>query len=527
MKKLLALLCVATMILSLSACGGEPQTDLQEPNTESSQPGEQKEDGEKTASAKDKDTLVFISHMTSETLDPLTTASSSGVDKNAMHQIFDCLLQFDNEGTPIPCLAESWEDADDGRAVIFHLRKDVKFHDGTPFNADAVVYTFNKQFENPLTSYITTYYTACEKVDDYSVKITKATPHVALLSMMAEGPFIVSPTAYEKGAEQFAKNPIGTGAYKFESQGTDQYVHLTANEEYFDGAPYYKKVIIRTPVDSSTAVVALQNGEADIAINLTPNQLALVKEDPNLVAEVNTGWAIKYLNFYAEPLKSDENLRKAIYYAINRENAAMFNNEPETIASTTLYPTRVMGDYVSLQTVDGYNVEKAKEYLAQSNYDGETLKLYISANEASIAQSVQADLQMIGINVEIVQLDTNAYYAKFTDGTCQMVILDFGTDQLSTEDMLNFYSTSGYYGQCVYTTPEYDALMEKINAEYNAEARKELVKEALEMQYGFYNMVPMYESYFNFIHRAELTGFNPVSGANYVYYLGKVKPADA
>ena len=146
MKKLLALLCVATMILSLSACGGEPQTDLQEPNTESSQPGEQKEDGEKTASAKDKDTLVFISHMTSETLDPLTTASSSGVDKNAMHQIFDCLLQFDNEGTPIPCLAESWEDADDGRAVIFHLRKDVKFHDGTPFNADAVVYTFNKKF---------------------------------------------------------------------------------------------------------------------------------------------------------------------------------------------------------------------------------------------------------------------------------------------------------------------------------------------------------------------------------------------
>ena len=287
MKKFIAFLCALTMAVSMTACGGTSQTQTEE-NTTSAETTSETTSAENTVQA-DDDTLVFISHMTSETLDPLTTASSSGVDKNAMHQIFDCLLQFDNEGTPVPCLAESWEDTDDGKAVLFHLRQDVTFHDGTPFNADAVVYTFDKQFANPLTSYVTTYYTACEKVDDYTVKITKATPHVALLAMMAEGPFIVSPTAYEKGADQFAKNPVGTGAYKFESQGSDQYVHLTANEDYFDGAPYYKKVIIRTPVDSSTAIVALQNNEADIAINVTPNQLALVEEDPNLVAEVNTG----------------------------------------------------------------------------------------------------------------------------------------------------------------------------------------------------------------------------------------------
>lgn len=525
MKKLMAFLCALTMAVSMTACGGTSQTQTEE-NTTSAETTNETTSAENTVQA-DDDTLVFISHMTSETLDPLTTASSSGVDKNAMHQIFDCLLQFDNEGTPVPCLAESWEETDGGKAVLFHLRQDVTFHDGTPFNADAVVYTFDKQFANPLTAYVTTYYTACEKVDDYTVKITKATPHVALLAMMAEGPFIVSPTAYEKGADQFAKNPVGTGAYKFESQGSDQYVHLTANEDYFDGAPYYKKVIIRTPVDSSTAIVALQNNEADIAINVTPNQLALVEEDPNLVAEVNTGWSIKYLNFYAEPFTSDENLRKAVYYAINRENAAMFNNEPETVAAKTLYPLRVMGDYADLQTIDGYDVAKAQEYLAQSNYNGETLKLYISSNEALIAQSVQADLQAIGINVEIVQLDTNAYYAKITDGGCQMTILDFGTDQVSTEDMLNFYVSDGYYGAYVYKTPEYDAVMEKIDNEYDAQARRELVKQALEMQYSFYNMVPMYESYFNFVHRAELTGFNPVSGANYVYYLGKVKPANA
>lgn len=524
MKKLLALFCAAAMMMSFAACGGGEQTapDANEEkapttgeNTEASAPAD-----------KDKDTLVFISHMTSETLDPLSTASATGVDKNVMHQIFNCLLQFDNEGNPIPCLAESYEESEDSKSVVYHLRKDVKFHDGTDFNADAVVYTFNKQFENPLTQWAKTYYTSCEKVDDYTVKITKAKPYVALNSMMAEGPWIVSPTAYEKGADEFAKHPIGTGAYKFESQGSDQYVHLVANEEYFEGAPYFKKVTIRTPVDSSTAVVALQNGEADIAINLTPNQLALVEQDKNLVAEVNTGWSIKYLNFYAEPFTSDENLRKAVYYAINRENAAMFNNEPATEPATTLYPKRVMDDYAELQTIDGYDVEKAKEYLAKSNYNGETLKIYISQNEASIAQSVQADLQIIGVNSEIVQLDTNAYYAKFVDGTCQMTIMDFGTDQNSTEDMLNFYVSDGYYGNVVAKNPEYDALMKKIDVEYDKDARREMVDQALDMQYELYNMVPLYESYFNFIHRADLTGFNPVSGANYVYYLGKVKPVN-
>ena len=219
MKKIIALLCAMAMAFGMAACGQETTGSQQSTGETTTEQTTEQESAQTTAA--DKDTLVFISHMTSETLDPLTTASSSGVDKNAMHQIFDCLLQFDNDGNPIPCLAESWEDTDDGKAVLFHLRQDVTFHDGTPFNADAVVYTFDKQFENPLTAYITTYYTACEKVDDYTVKITKATPHVALLPMMAEGPFIVSPTAYEKGAEEFAKNPVGTGAYKFESQGAD------------------------------------------------------------------------------------------------------------------------------------------------------------------------------------------------------------------------------------------------------------------------------------------------------------------
>lgn len=532
MKRFLAFLCALTLALSLAACGSKPDNGNNSQggqNNNVSNPSGGSDDSNDPGSASGaafdgRDTLVFISHMTSETLDPLSTVTT-GIDKNAMHQIFDCLLQFDDNGVPVPCLAESWEDADDGHAVIYKLRQDVTFHDGTPFNADAAVYTFDKYLSNPMNASMTTYYTSCEKVDDYSIKITKATPYVRLNNLMAEGPWFVSPTAYEKGAEEFAKNPVGTGAYKFESQGADQYVHLTANEDYFEGAPYFKKAVIRTPMDSSTAIVALQNGEADIAINVTPNQLALVEADPNLTASVNTGWSIKYLNFYAEPFLSDENLRKAVFYAVNRENAALFNNEPETIPAAGLYAERILGNaYKGLVEVPGYDPEQAKEYLAQSSYGGETLHLYISALEASIATSVQADLQAIGMNVEIVQLDTNAYYEKITDGTCEMTILDFGTDMTSAEDMLNFYTSSGYYGDFVINTPEYDALMAQISGEYDEAARTEMMKQALQMQLEFYNQVPMYESFFNYVYRSDLTGFNPISGATYVYYLGKITP---
>lgn len=516
MKKFLAVLCAMAIAFGLAACASNPAENSNPQGEQSSAAGN---------SSDEKDTLVFISHMTSETLDPYSTVSS-GFDKNVMYQIFDCLLQFDDEGNVIPCLAESWEETEDGKAVVFKLREDVTFHDGTPFNADAVVYSIDLFLSNPLNSYALMYFTDCEKVDEYSVKITKGTPTAKLYNYLAEYIYIVSPTAYEKGAEEFAKNPVGTGAYKFESQGADQYVRLGANEDYFGGAPYFKKVIIRTPLDSSSAIVALQTGEADIAINVTPNQLSLVENDPNLTAVVNTGWSIKYLSFFAEPFLSDENLRKAVYYGVNRENAALFNNEPETTPATQLFPERLLGkEYSGLVTVPGYDFDLAKEYLEKSSYDGETLYIYISANEASIATSVLADLQALGISAEIVQLDMNAYYDKPLDGDCQITIGDYGTDVTSTEDMLGYWSNVlGFYGGSIVCTDEYDALITQISEEYDAAARKELVKQAMEMQVEFCNLVPLYESYFNYIHRSDLTGFNPISGATYVYYLGKITP---
>ena len=475
--------------------------------------------------AAEKDTLVFVSHMSSETFD---TVNSTMYDKNVMHQVYDTLTAFDNEGNVIPNLAESWEETEDNHGYIFHLREDVTFHDGTPFNADAVIFTLTKLKESTAQAWLFSSIGEFSKIDDYTVRIDKATAYTKLLNFLAEYPFIFSPTAYESDPDHLANKPVGTGAYVFNNLGSDGYVYLDSNPDYFKGEPYYKHLVIRTPLDSSTAVMALQNGEVDIAIALAANQIPVVEKDANLVAEVSDAWSIKYVAMEGDRFQNDENLRKAVYYAINRENAITFNNEPEgTPVATDFYAKRIMGDYAGKVEIGGYDPDLAKEYLAKSNYDGGTIKLTISQDLSNIAQAVQADLSAVGINTEIVQVDMNAYYAAMQDGTCELTIADMGTDYLSAEDMLFYYTSGGTYGPYVYTNDEFDALYQQLTQLWDDAEREPVALEAIEMQVGFANLVPLYESNFNFVHRADLTGFNPISGGTYVYYLGDVKPADA
>ena len=510
MKKrawLAAILAAALMLGTLAGCGNGSES------------------GGNTGSAGEKDTLVFVSHMSSESFD---TINNTMYDKNVMHQVYDTLTAFDNEGNIIPNLAESWEETEDNHGYIFHLRQDVKFHDGTDFNADAVIFTLQALKETTANAWLFSSIGEFSKIDDYTVRIDKANASCKLLNFLAEYPFIVSPTAYESDPEHLATKPVGTGAYVFNNLGSDGYVYLDSNPDYFKGEPYYKHLVIRTPLDSNTAVVALQNGEVDIAIALAANQMPIVEQDDSLVAEINDAWSLKYVLMEGERFQNDENLRKAVYYAINRENAIIYNNEPEdTPVATDFFAQRIMGDYAGQVDVGGYDPELAAEYLAQSNYDGGTIQITISQDLAALAQSVQADLSAIGINTEIVQVDMNAYYAAMQDGTCEMSIADLGTDYLSPEDMLSYYTSSGTYGPYVYTTDEYDALYNQAIQIWDDEERAPLTLQLIEMQVDFANLVPLYESNFNYVYRAGLTGFNPISGGTYVYYLGDVKPVDA
>ena len=235
MKKIVVLSLVAIFMITAFAGCGSPAAEVQE-----------------------KDTLTVVANIRAESLDP---ASGKVGDHTVYHALYDSLVKYGPEGTVLPALAESWEVSDDGLTYTFKLREGVIFHDGSAFNADDVIYTFNTYKDIPL--FIRFFmepalFVSWEKVDDYTVKFTTSLAYTKFLQTMAlMGQILPEERADDPTA--FESSPIGTGAYKFVALESDGTVKMEAFEDYYLGKPVYKEAVVRSPMDPSTAVVALQH----------------------------------------------------------------------------------------------------------------------------------------------------------------------------------------------------------------------------------------------------------------------------
>ncbi|MDF3018264.1 MAG: peptide transporter substrate-binding protein, partial [Thermomicrobiales bacterium] len=268
-------------------------------------------------------------------LDPRTTDTQEGYI--VASNVYDCLVLYDLGATTIrPGLAESWEISEDGLVYTFNLRQGVSFHDGEPFNADAVVTWYNSvDEESPdsqydatrmvyIADFITNWIDTVEAVDEFTVRMTLPEPYAPLLANLAipiAG--IVSPAAIARGLDDVAVNPSGTGAFRLASPDDwtrDSQMVLQANPDYWGGAPKVEQFIVRVIPESSTRLQSLEAGEIDIAWALVPEDVERTRENPDLVvvedAGLNTNWA--NFNVTLEPFTSKE-VRQALNYAVNKE----------------------------------------------------------------------------------------------------------------------------------------------------------------------------------------------------------------
>lgn len=481
--------------------------------------------GQNTASGGDADTFTFLSWIKSESFDP-----TSGVtfDKSVTHALYDTLVAFGPDGEIEPMLAERWEESEDGMAVTFYLRQDVTFHNGDPLTADDVIYTFDTMLAQPMQYALLNYIGGYEKVDDYTVRFQKTAPYSKLMNVMAESSTILPKDYHSADPEKFDDAPVGCGPYKFVSQEADDSVRLTAYEGYYGDAPGFANVVVKMPLEPASAVIALETGDVDLTSNLPTSQALLVESNDKLTLVTEESWSTQILLLMQEPLKSDVNLRKAIFHGISRENAIKLGNEGVGTPSEDLFALRIMGDYAGIvEDFVGYDETLAREYLEASDYTGETLKLTINAN-APIAESIQADLAKIGINVELEQLDTNSWATKLRGGELQMTLGAMGTDMLAAEDIMEFFTSDDpNYGVFMANNEQFDQLLSQMPSETDAEARRELVAQAMEILYDMANIVPLYDTTFNYSCGPRVTYDYPVSAPTYVYYLAKVMPAAA
>nr|WP_307847693.1 nickel ABC transporter substrate-binding protein [Metabacillus bambusae] len=387
--------------------------------------GNAKEDTDSTNNEKE---LVYASAKDINDMNPhLYTGSMP-----AQGMVYESLVENTKDGIK-PLLAESWEVSEDGKVYTFHLRKDVKFHDGEPFNSEAVkqnIEAVQNNAEKHSWIKLSTKIESCNVVDAYTVELVLSEAYYpTLVELSMTRPYVfLSPKNFIDGETKDGVNGYnGTGPYVLTEHKTDQYATFEANENYWGGSPKIKKITSKVLPAGETTFLALQKGEVNFVFTDDRGADSLDVEAMNQL--VDSG---EYQLIRSEPMntkiivanssKSDNPVnetavREAIWYSIDRETISKdILNGTETIANT-LFSSNVNYADVDLKK-RGYDVEKAKEILKDAGWklgngaevrtkNGNKLamKLYYDSNSSSQktqAEFIQHSLKEIGIQLEII-----------------------------------------------------------------------------------------------------------------------------
>ena len=418
MKKLLSMTLALVMTLSLLAgCGSQDNDPGSNPDTPSS-PSASTSDPNAGAPAASKTLSIALSE-NMVTLDPLDANNAPGYQPRNM--CFDMLVESDHEGNYSPSLAESWDFAEDGTEITFHLRTDVKWHDGTDFTADDVACTFQRLLDEPELNIASIYWgllTGVETIDSHTVKITLSDAYAPVMNSLSVTAIIQKAQWEAEGVSAFNnQNFVGTGPWIFDEWIDGQYVHVTKNPSYWgDFDSYYDDVYLRFVLEASTAIAAHKNGDVQAYIassGIAADNLSLYDgtSDSIDLVNINTG-TVQYFGFQCGEgsVFHDKDVRLAFAHAIDKQSIAdyIFGGAASTTASFAV--ESVIG-YSKDAVYYDYDPDLAKEYLDNSSYNGEPVVLISNTGTSKSQESLLAVSDMlnaVGFNssVEIVESAT-------------------------------------------------------------------------------------------------------------------------
>ena len=427
--------------------------------------------------------------------------------------LFSQLIDRDTDAVSIhPDLATSWEVSDDGLTYTFHLRNDVRFHDGEPLTAEDVKYSLEmffhpdtgashgrtsgldqlagaEAFENGEADEIS----GIKALDDYTVELNLVRPRSSVLSNMAA--FNIWPKHLLEGipfadlgdTEYAVRNPVGSGPFTMGEFEPDQYYILEANEDYYDGRPYLDRIIFRIGLSGATAFAALENGEIQMAGRVTAVEYERYKDDPNIVLlGGRLGGGMTVWANHNRPLWQDARVRQSLLYALDREAMAeaYYGELAEVLHLRLTNPEFVSPDITKYE----YNPDKARELLAEAGWDTEQEVSFVTYYQDDQNKRIHAAMQQywndVGIKVDLVYLDGPAWVARVYDN--DDFDLSYGCCGWFNPDQLRLSlgcDRSWPAGRNVghYCNEEFDALAEGAMSEPDAAKRKEMLYRATEI----------------------------------------------
>ncbi|WP_088091090.1 nickel ABC transporter substrate-binding protein [Bacillus sp. OV166] len=388
----------------------------------------EKEEDNDSTNDKKKTEIVYASAKDINDMNPHFYTGSMP----AQGMVYESLVENTESGIK-PLLAESWEISEDGKVYTFHLRKDVKFHDGEQFNAEAVKKNINavqNNAEKHAWIKLSTKIVNCNVVDEYTVELVLSEPYYpTLVELSMTRPYVfISPKDFINGETKDGVNGFnGTGPYILTEHKTDEYATFEANENYWGGSPEIKKITSKVLPAGETTLLALQKGEVNFvftddrgadSIDIEAMNQLVDSGDYQLVRSeaMNTKMIVANGSKSDNPV-SETAVREAIWYSIDRETITKdILNATETVANTLFSPNVNYAD-VNLKK-RGFNLEKAKEILEEAGWkleDGAdirtkdskklAIRLYYDSNSSSQktqAEFIQASVKEIGIQLELI-----------------------------------------------------------------------------------------------------------------------------
>ncbi|WP_223428109.1 ABC transporter substrate-binding protein [Tateyamaria pelophila] len=447
-------------------------------------------------------------------------------------QIYESLLRYDTDLNPMPSLAKEWSKSDDGLTYTFTLQDDVVWHDGAPFTSADVVFSvdvFLRETHARLRASLV-HVASIEAPDDKTVVFTLNQPFGPFLGIFEVGTMPMIPKHIYEGTD-FANNPanntpIGTGPFKFQEWERGSYIHLVKNEDYYlEGKPHLDEIYYQVIPDAASRAVAFETGQVD----LLPGGSIENFDIPRLTAmdnvcTTNAGWEFfgphswMWLNMHEGPM-TDKNLRKAVMHALDREFArdALWNGNGTVAKGPVSSVTRFHEE----NTPDiSFNPEKAKEYLAASGYDGETLRILplpYGETWQRWAEATRQNLAEVGINSELVATDVAGWNQKVGAWDFDMAftyLYQYGDPALGvarTYISSNIAQGSPWNNVSGYVNEEVDALFADAAIQADDAARQELYTKAQDIIVDDVPVAWMLELEFPTIYRCDLK--NPVSTA--------------
>ncbi|MGH3089691.1 MAG: ABC transporter substrate-binding protein [Rubrobacteraceae bacterium] len=469
-------------------------------------------------------------------LDPIHV--TDGESLIVTRQIFDGLLDFEPETTNlVPALATAVPEAsEDGLEYVFELREGVTFHDGESLNAEAVVFNFERWrntdndfhvgggSQSSNFAYFASMFggfddeciiEAVEAVDELTVRFLLGEQLAPFLNNIAMSPFgIASPAAIEEDVEGFWQNPVGSGAFRFESWDRGSEVRLAAAEEWWGtdipeqeggGGPFVDRVIFRSVPDNTARVAALSGGDLSGADGLTPDDVPTIEERGGLKVITRPPLNIGYLamNTTKEPF-TDVNVRMAVVHAINMpEIVEAFFGDTGEVASNAMPPT--VPFFREETEPYEYDPDRARELLEEADMgDGFQMELWYMPiprpympNGEGIAQAMQRDLREVGIEAELVTREWGTYLEETGRGAHDAALLGWTGDNGDPDNFLNvLLSSSGATEQdaqniAYYQNPELDEILNDAASTIDEAEREELYAQAQEIIYDDVPWVPI------------------------------------